>query len=96
MAQETSRQAYKDVVSDLGHRQRMVLTLFNDRSIVLTNNEIAQKLGWAINTVTPRVFELRHKGELVQRGKRPCKITGRTGITWGLPGMKTDFFRGTL
>ncbi len=94
MTQQTSIQAYKDIVPELGARQQKVLDLFTSREVLLTNNEIADKLGWRINTVTPRVFEVRQKGKLIARGKRPCKITGRTGITWGLPDMRTDLFEG--
>ncbi len=94
MTQQTSIQAYKDIIPELGARQKAVLALFTDRHVLLTNNEIADKLRWAINTVTPRVFEVRQKGKLIARGKRPCKITGRTGITWGLPDLPTDLFEG--
>ncbi len=94
MTQQTSTQAYKDIVPELGARQKKVLDLFTSREVLLTNNEIADKLGWRINTVTPRVWEVRQKGKLIERGKRPCRITGRTGITWGLPDMRTDFWEG--
>ena len=94
MVQDTSKQAYKDIVHELGDRQKRVLELFTHRGIAMTNNEIADILKWAINCVTPRVFELRCQNKLIERGKRRCRITGRTGKIWGLPAMRTDLFEG--
>ena len=90
MTQQTSIDAYKDI--DLGARQKAVLDLFTSREVLLTNNEIADKLGWRINCVVPRCFEIRHKGKLIERDRRPCTITGKTCIVWGLPSLRTDFF----
>lgn len=46
-----------------------------------TSCEIAAALNLPINTVTPRVRELRTQG-LVLAAKRQCKITGRTAWAW--------------
>ena len=48
----------------------------------MTNNEIARRLGWPINSITPRVFELRSAGDVIDAGKRACTITGIIAHTW--------------
>lgn len=79
---ETSLEAYyKDIVPTLGKRQSAVfkeLTKYPNA----TNSELAKSLGWTINTVTPRIFELREQGLVVEDEKRLCKITGRRAIAW--------------
>jgi hypothetical protein len=35
-----------------------------------------------INTITPRVFELRQIGLVEEVGKRKCRVTDRTAIAW--------------
>ena len=44
--------------------------------------EIAEILGWSINRITGRVFELREKGFLKEESKRFCSITGSLAISW--------------
>lgn len=79
---ETSRQAYySEIKPTLGERQKLVYGIFSGNTN-WTNSEIADYLGIPINTVTPRVFELRKMGLLVEAIKRPCRITGRTAIAW--------------
>ncbi|WP_157032773.1 hypothetical protein [Sphingomonas changbaiensis] len=48
----------------------------------MTNAEIALKLGWTINRVTPRVLELRTAGVVKDFGKRACSVTGRKAYIW--------------
>lgn len=80
--QETSLEAYEEIKPTLGEKQRMVLSLLEKTIKPMTNSEIARALGWSINRVTPRVFELREKGVVAEAGKRPCTITGRNALTW--------------
>lgn len=69
--QTTSRLSYaRDVFPNLGDRQHEVYEAIRTASHSLTNSEIAQYLGNAINTVTPRVFELRGMGLVVEDTKR--------------------------
>ena len=82
--QDTSLKAYKEIEITLGFKQIQVLYAFNDNKYY-TNSELADKLGWSVNTVTPRVFELRAKNRLEKKYKRKCRITGRTAIAWGMP-----------
>lgn len=79
--QTTSLEAYEEVKKTLGKRQARVFNLlyYSDPT---TNSELAAQLGWPINTVTPRVFELRGKGFVKEDCRRKCAITGRTAITW--------------
>lgn len=81
--QATSLEAYRtEIEPTLGERQKKVLELFGTQT--LTNSEIATRLGWSINRVTPRVFELRQAGKLEEAYKRICSITGRRVIAWKL------------
>lgn len=91
MKQDTSVNALKSVRPYLGQRQAEVMAVFNEPDTRLTNNEIAQRLGWSINCVTPRVFELRAMGKLTSFGKRPCAITGKTSMVWGKPYQRELF-----
>lgn len=47
-----------------------------------SNEEIADHLGWKINRVTGRTFELRTFGVVVPAGKRQCRITRNIVKTW--------------
>ena len=40
-----------------------------------------------INTITPRIFELRQKGLVVEHEKRKCTITGHPAIAWRVKNM---------
>lgn len=84
--QETSAEAYKEAVEpNLSERQNLVMRLFRRYPYSdFTNQEIAEHLGWPINTVTPRVLELRSKALLVAKTKRIDQKTGRRSIAWGL------------
>jgi len=93
--QETSLEAYfSNVLPDLGAKQRAVLRIFTyDPSMNFTNRELARELRWNINTVTPRVYELRGKGRdnplkwnplIIESEKRPCRVGGKRSIAWQL------------
>jgi DNA-binding MarR family transcriptional regulator len=78
----TSLKVYREEVEPtLSARQEAVLSAFRRRER-LTNLELARFLEWEINTVTPRVKELRDKGILEEHCKRTCNISGRTAICW--------------
>lgn len=49
-------------------------------------------LGWEINRITPRIFELREKKLVVEASKRKCKVTGRTAIAWKVKGKVNTLF----
>ena len=48
----------------------------------MTNTEIAHALSWPINTMTPRIFELRIKRKVEWHDNRPCRVTGKRAIAW--------------
>lgn len=90
--QETSRIAYaQDVFPTLGDRQHEVYEILKTAQS-LTNSEISVLLDKPINTITPRVFELRHLGLVKEDKKRFCSITGRTAIAWKLVGKSSTLF----
>lgn len=93
----TSLKAYReDVEGNLGERQELVynaIKLYSTKGSDVTNSELAQVLNVPINTITPRVFELRQKGLVRQAQQRKCNVTGRTAIAWEITGehQKTLF-----
>lgn len=91
--QETSRLSYaQDVFPVLGERQHEVYEAIRTASQSLTNSEIAHILNKPINTITPRVFELRGMQLVSEDKKRSCSITGRTAIAWKLTGKESTLF----
>ena len=81
MIQDTSLHAYALATQNLGAKQKQVLDAlryFPDA----TNAEIAVRLAWTINRVTPRMGELRKQGLVFDAGKRTCKVTGSTAHCW--------------
>lgn len=81
--QHTSLQAYfGEVLKDLGRRQAEVLEVFTRGNF--TNAELALELRLPINSITPRVFELREKGLVEEDIVRQCKATGRKAKVWKL------------
>src|ERR1700694_832537 len=81
MIQDTSLFAYAIATKDLGKKQKEVLDAlryFPDA----TNAELAQKLGWPVNRITPRALELRGMGLVMEAGRRRCKVTGSTAHAW--------------
>jgi len=81
MMQDTSLWAHELASKNLGAKQKQVLDalrFFPDA----TNAEIAARMGWEINRITPRVLELRQQGLILEAGKRRCKITGNAAHSW--------------
>ena len=81
MIQETSQWAYARAVQNLGAKQKEVLDAlryFPDA----TNAEIAVRLGWPVNRITPRILELRKMELVFDAGRRRCKVTGSTAHCW--------------
>ena len=83
--QQTSLSAYQSIRRDLGRRQNQVFNVFlSYPNYNYTNTEISRVLGLPINQITPRVYELRRLGLLVEATRRSCLVTGRTCIAWRL------------
>lgn len=87
--QETSLRAYREIQPRLGEKQAEVLKVLRaarDTGFDFTNCELAFVLHWPINTVTPRVKELRDYGYVVLSRKRRCERTGRLAMAWKASG----------
>lgn len=80
MIQETSRIAFESI-QDLGQRQIQVITALEQLKSA-NNREIAQFLRMPINSITPRVLELRDKKLItVSKVDKDLK-TNRQTIYW--------------
>lgn len=77
----TSLAAYESIQAELNTKQEKVFDALTQLGS-MCNQEIADVLGWPINTVTPRVKELREKGLVVERRRAKYEPTGRTCIFW--------------
>ena len=92
MTQETSKLAYfTEVLPTLSDRHKRVLGALGEVWDA-TNMELAERLDWSINRITPRCLELRLKGLVEKAGQRQCRITGRTAICWRLKGKEKRLF----
>lgn len=80
MIQQTSLLAYKEAKQSLNKTQHAVMQALEEIQPA-SNKMLAKHLGWEINSVTPRVLELRTKKKVIEayRGK---DVTGRTAIFW--------------
>jgi len=81
MTMDTSLDAFQSIKPELGSRQKAVWDVINHLKSP-TNSEISKFMGLPINTITPRVNELRKKGLVSDAGIRPCNITGSNVHTW--------------
>ncbi len=79
--QQTSLLAYKEAKQKLNQKQNIVLYTLQQIHPA-TNLDIAHHLGWAINSVTPRVHELRAKKLVVEAKKAIDPRTGRKSMFW--------------
>jgi DNA-binding IclR family transcriptional regulator len=85
LATETRDLSYKEVREGVCPKQAAVLDVLKHKRFFtddMTNNEIAHALGWPINSVTGRVYELREMALVEPSDKRSCRITGRTCMAW--------------
>ena len=79
----TSRKAYfTEVHPKLGDKQQKVLVALQMSRRPVNNQEIAEHLGWPINSVTPRVQELRELGKVEEAFRDIYPKTNRRVIYW--------------
>lgn len=78
--QQTSLFAFIDVQKTLGAKQQAVYEVIKKYGPI-TNRQIKDKLGWEINSVTPRVKEIRDLNLVVEEGIVKDS-TGRPAIAW--------------
>ena len=83
MIQETSLQAYESVLMELGERQLQVIRALNKLGQA-NNRMIADYLKLPINSVTPRVKELRDKKLIGVWDTAEDSVTKRQTIYWKL------------
>ena len=79
--QRTSISAWESIQVDLGLKQKLVydtLALVEEAS----NKDLVNLLGWPINTITPRVLELRNMGLVECAGEKYDNRTNRSELTW--------------
>jgi hypothetical protein len=84
MIRDTSLKAYQEITADLCDKQQAVIKAVVSFSRPVCNAELAAKLDWPINCITPRVKELRDRGILADAGKKPGPPAGRQVHHWRL------------
>lgn len=80
MIAQTSLDAYIGIRDTLNARQAVILSFIRHNGEVC-NLDIAEGLDWPINSVTPRVLELRNMFLIESAGRRLSK-TGKAAFFW--------------
>ena len=87
----TSLLAYDDAKKGLGRKQQEVFRAIEEVGPA-TNKQLAEHLGWPINSITPRCLELRQKNKIYS-----CFIAddigGRKANYWGTKTQKEEVQR---
>lgn len=79
---QTSIQAYRELQPKLSIRQKQVLW-FIRAFPNSTDRELTKLMGYTDpNKVRPRRKELLDIGKITESGKRTCKVSGKTALTW--------------
>ena len=81
MIQKTSLEAYNVIKPDLGRMQNIIYNIIKMYPNV-SNLDISRFLSKPINSVTPRVKELRDRGLVVHWKYKTDRITKRKVMTW--------------
>lgn len=79
--QQTSLEAYKAILPELSDKQQTIFEVIAKHPN-MSNHDIARFLNWEINTVTPRVNELREMGVVGYRGDKLDRTTNRNVMMW--------------
>ena len=79
--QDTSLSAYGEAKEKMGAHQSQVHYIIRQKGDI-SNLDIARLLNWPINSVTPRVKELRDKGLVEEAYRDIHPETGRRVIYW--------------
>jgi DNA-binding MarR family transcriptional regulator len=83
MIQETSKQAYESIKEELGERQKQVLSVLEILGTA-NNRQISNHLKLPINSITPRIKELRDKKYVGVSKVDIDTLTNRKTIYWKL------------
>ena len=81
MVQVTSLEAYYDLLPCLGRKQNMIYNIIKLYPGV-SNLDISRIIGIPINSVTPRVYELREYNLIRFSHKKRDRLTGKTCMCW--------------
>ena len=81
MVTKNSLLAYAEALENINHKQLIVYKAL--RKLGEANNQmLSRSLNWQINSITPRVYELR-KMNLIKKSKdAPDQQTGRKTTYW--------------
>ena len=95
MVEDTSMQAYLQIIPEIGERQTIVLIAIKELCYKFddcTDQEIRRHLQKAEpNYVRPRRFELVNDIKVViEARKRNCKVTGRLAKAWKIDQLRLD------
>ncbi len=86
MMMDSSLDAWQEVKTTLGTRQRAVLDAINfiihTKNTFPTNLEISKFMGIPINSITPRTNELEKLGKIFRGNKRTCRVSGKMAYVW--------------
>jgi hypothetical protein len=92
MIQPTSQEAYRRITDStiLQRLHRTICGVLLSQYTPMTAGEIAEAMRptGRINSVSPRMRELRRMGVVMEFTARPCRVTGRLAIAWGLTGKE--------
>ena len=81
--QRTSLEAWRLLQETLGPHQKTILKALRELGRA-SNKQISMALGWPINTITPRVKELRDIGLVDYEGEQFDSKTQRHEMVWGV------------
>lgn len=82
MIQDTSLEAYDNIQPTLGNRQRQILKVLEQFPQGRSNLSISRILGVPINSVTPRIKELRDLGIVIFSHYERDRVTNRNCMCW--------------
>lgn len=81
--QQTSWQVYQtEIKPNINAKQQVVLRALRRAKRPVCNQELSNELNQAINTITPRVLELRQKGVVEEAYRAIYPATNRKVIYW--------------
>lgn len=95
MIQQTSLQSFIEMQnsSKLNANQTIIIDIFkNANKMALSNYDVSIMLDWPINTITPRVNELRKIGKLVTVHTKTQLQTGRKVNCYMLRSDAIEYF----
>jgi len=79
--QQTSIIAYLQLQPELSTRQEQIYKTLQKIGVA-TNKDLSNNTGLPINSITPRILELRKKG--LVKAEYYTQQNGRTAIAWGI------------